>query len=46
MPPAQWAQRKDVVFVSFLLNDVKNLDLKIAANKVHFRYVSVSVYYF
>jgi len=36
MPSAVWAQRKEVVFLSFLLHDVKGLDLKIEADKLHF----------
>ncbi|GAU87461.1 hypothetical protein RvY_00296 [Ramazzottius varieornatus] len=36
IPSATWAQRKEVVFLTFLVQDVKDLDLKIEANRIHF----------
>jgi len=36
-PPVMWAQRQQVVFVTICVEDCKNPDIKIEADKVYFK---------
>lgn len=36
-PPVRWAQRKDLIFLTFDVEDIKNSELKFEDNKVYFK---------